>query len=110
MLLHDTLDLRLKLYYYLYNIRRDAVMPHAINYTDARQNFAKTMDRVCEDHEPVIITRRGAGAVVMLSLDDFNSLQETGYLLQSPANAARLRESLQQLAEGKAVHRPLQEA
>ena len=57
-----------------------------ITYTDARANLAKTMDRVCDDHAPVIITRRNGGAVVMLSLRDYEGLEETAYLLRSPAN------------------------
>ena len=56
----------------------------AITYSSARANLAKTMDRVCEDHEPIIITRNGEQSVVMLSLDDFKALEETAYLLRSP--------------------------
>ena len=48
-----------------------------ITYSDARANLAKTMDRVCDDHVPVIITRRNGGAVVMLSLRDYEGLEET---------------------------------
>ena len=73
----------------------------AISYTAARQNLAATMDKVIEGHETVIITRQKAGAVVMLSLEDFNSMQETMYLLGNPANAARLRKSVADIAEGK---------
>ncbi len=49
----------------------------AITYSAARANLATTMDRVCEDHEPVIITPNGEQSVVMLSLDDFKALEET---------------------------------
>lgn len=69
-------------------------MPEAITYTDARKNLAATMDAVCDAHEPVIITRRKSQAVVMMSLADYNSIAETAYLLQSPANAERLRASV----------------
>lgn len=75
----------------------------AINYTTARKNFAKTMDKVCEDHEPVIITRENAQPVVMMSLEDYNAIEETGYLLSRPANAKRLRKSIQQYEQGKTV-------
>jgi antitoxin YefM len=51
----------------------------SISYTAARANLAKTMDQVCESHDPVIITRSGQESVVMLSLEDFNSLEETAY-------------------------------
>ncbi len=70
-------------------------MPKAITYTDARQNLASRMDEVCDTHEPIIITRRKAQAVVMMSLADYNSMLESAYLLKSPANAGRLRESIQ---------------
>jgi antitoxin YefM len=61
------------------------------------------MDRVCTDHDPVIITRNRDQAVVMLSLDDYESLQETAYLLRTPANAKRLLESIEALEKGDVV-------
>jgi len=72
----------------------------AITYTEARNNLAKTMDRVNENHEPVIITRHKGSAVVMLSLDDFNAWQETAYLLRSPANARDLLDAVEELRHG----------
>lgn len=71
-----------------------------ITYTSARAHLAKTMDQVCDDHEPVIITRNGEQSVVMLSLEDFKTLEETAYLLRSPANAKRLLAAIEQLAQG----------
>ena len=79
----------------------------AITYTTARANLADTMDRVCEDHEPIIITRNSQQAVVMMSLDDFNALEETSYLLRSPKNARRLLESVASLESGKGRERKL---
>ncbi len=79
----------------------------AISYSAARANLARTMDRVCDDHEPLIITRNGEPSVVMLSLDDYRALEETAYLLRSPANARRLLEAAAQLAEGKGREREL---
>ena len=79
----------------------------SITYSTARANLADTMDRVCDDHEPVIITRSGQQAVVMLSLDDFKSLEETSYLLRSPKNARRLLESITELEAGKGKPRSL---
>ena len=55
------------------------------------------MDRVCNDHEPLIITRNGDQCVVMLSLKDFQALGETAYLLRNPANAKRLLSATAQL-------------
>lgn len=79
----------------------------AITYTAARANLASTMNRVCDDHEALIITRNGDQAVVMLSLEDYNALEETAYLLRTPANAKRLLSALAQLSAGKGVEREL---
>jgi len=79
----------------------------AITYTAARANLAKTMDRVCDDHEALIITRNGEQSVVMLSLDDYKSLEETAYLLRSPTNAKRLLAAMEALEAGKGKERKL---
>ena len=76
-------------------------MSQAITYSEARQNLAETMNRVCDHHEPVIITRQKSPSVVMMSLEDYNSIMETAYLLRSPANAARLREAIQAADTGR---------
>ena len=81
----------------------------AITYSSARANLASTMDRVCSNHEPLIITRNGERAVVMLSLEDYKALEETAYLLRSPANARRLLSSIAQLDAGKGTPRELAE-
>lgn len=77
-----------------------------ITYTAARSNLAQTMKDVCADHEPVIITRKDE-AVVMLSLEDYKSLEETAYLLRSPKSARRLLESVAELEGGKGLEREL---
>lgn len=74
---------------------------NAIDFTTARENFVATMDRVCQDHAPVVITRERQPAVVMMPLEDYEALEETAYLLKSPANARRLMESVQQLQAGQ---------
>lgn len=79
----------------------------AITYSAARANLAKTMDRVCDEHEPIIITRNRGEAVVLMSLSDFNAEEETRYLLQSPANAKRLLESIARLKAGLGVEHDL---
>jgi antitoxin YefM len=73
----------------------------AISCTAARQSLASTINRVIDEHEPIIITRQKAGAVVMMSLEDFNSMNETMYLLSSPANAERIHKSIIDLENGK---------
>ena len=75
----------------------------AITYTAARENLASTMDQVCLDRDPVIITRKREQAVVMISLEDYEALEETAYLLRSPANAKRLLESIDAPEKGKFV-------
>jgi len=79
----------------------------AITYTAARENLASTMDRVCTDHNPVIITRNRDQAVIMISLDDYEALQETAYLLRSPANAKRLISAIQSLDSGRGTKRTM---
>ncbi len=81
----------------------------ALTYSRARQELAQTMDRVCGNHQPVIITRQKSDSVVMMSLDDFESLQETANLLRAPRNARRLLEAMAELEAGKGVERELQE-
>jgi antitoxin YefM len=61
-----------------------------IGYSDARQGLAKLMDSVVEDRRPVVVTRRGAAAVVMLALEEYEAMAETLHLLRSPRNARRL--------------------
>jgi len=79
----------------------------AITYSTARANLATVMDRVCDDHEPLIITRNGQQSVVMLSLEDYKALEETAYLLRSPTNARRLLDAVAQLATGQGTEREL---
>ncbi|UTW49164.1 type II toxin-antitoxin system Phd/YefM family antitoxin [Bacterioplanoides sp. SCSIO 12839] len=81
----------------------------AISYTAARANLAKTMEQVCNDHAPVIITRKSEEPVVMMSLEDYQAMQETTYLLRSPANARNLLESIAELESGQSAERVLLE-
>lgn len=81
----------------------------AISYSKARADFARNMERVCKDHAPVVITRRKEDAVVMISLADYEALEETAYLLRSPRNARRLLSSLEKLNSGKGRERKLVE-
>jgi antitoxin YefM len=67
------------------------------------------MEQVCDDHAPVIITRKNERSVVMISLEDYQALEETAYLLRSPKNARRLLESIAELAAGGGTERELLE-
>lgn len=80
---------------------------NVLTYTEARASFKQTMDDVCRHHEPTVITRQRGEHVVMMSLADFNSMEETMYLLSSPANAQRLMASIAQVKAGKAKIREL---
>ena len=82
----------------LYDVAMDA-----ISYSHARANLAGTMDRVCDDHAPLIITRQKEPSVVMLSLEDYQALAETAYLLRSPTNARRLLQATESLSHGKGI-------
>jgi antitoxin YefM len=73
----------------------------SINYTAARRNLAKVMDQVCNDHAPVMITRKGKASVVIMSLEEYQTLEKTAYLLRSPANARNLLESIAELGIAK---------
>lgn len=79
----------------------------AITYTDLRKNLKKHMDRVYQDREPLIITRKNRENLVLVGVDDFNALNETHYLLSSPANAKHLKESLKQARTGKVFRKKL---
>jgi len=81
----------------------------AISYTAARANLANTMAQVCNDHSPIIITRKREAPVVMMSLEDYNAMQETTYLLRSPSNARVLLESIAELESGKGTEKELLE-
>jgi len=81
----------------------------AISYSTARANLAKTMDKVCDNHAAIIITRQGDASVVMISLDDYQALEETAYLLRSPTNARRLLGAIERLATGQGQEKSLVE-
>ncbi|MCK5310902.1 MAG: YoeB-YefM toxin-antitoxin system antitoxin YefM [Desulfobacteraceae bacterium] len=81
----------------------------AITYTSARNNLASTMKKVCDDHDPIIVTRKNNEAVILMSLEDYEALNETAYLLQSPKNAKRLIDSIKELNAGKGREREILE-
>jgi len=79
----------------------------AISYTSARANLSNTMAQVCNNHAPIIITRKSEDPVIMMSLEDYNAMQETTYLLRSPANARNLLASIAELEAGNGVEKEL---
>ncbi|GAA1347452.1 type II toxin-antitoxin system Phd/YefM family antitoxin [Arthrobacter roseus] len=80
-----------------------------MSYSESRARYAETLNAVTDDREEVIITRSGREPVVIVSLDDYESLKETAYLLRSPANAKRLLASIERLENGGGNERDLLE-
>lgn len=78
-----------------------------VSYTELRQNLARYMDEVCDSHAPLVVTRQNARSVVMISEEEYESMQETLHLLRNPANAARLLQSIAQAEAGQAAPRDL---
>lgn len=76
-----------------------------MTYTDARANLKDVMDRVINDHVEVVVTRKRREAVVMISLDEYNAIQETLHLQKSPENARRLQSAIAQLDAGNGSER-----
>lgn len=80
-----------------------------MTYSDSRAHYAEVLDSVVDDREEVIITRNGKESAVIVSLDDYNSLRETAYLMRSPANARRLFDAIERLENGSGTEHTLVE-
>ena len=80
---------------------------NAINYSDLRKNLKSTMDEVVSSHEPIIITRQKGEKVIMMSYEDYSAIEETAYLIRSPKNAKRLRESIESYEKGNGKEQTL---
>ncbi|MDG4864078.1 type II toxin-antitoxin system prevent-host-death family antitoxin [Streptomyces sp. T-3] len=78
-----------------------------MTYTESRAKYAETLNAVVDDREEVIVTRAGREPVVIVALDEYESLKETAYLLRSPENARRILQSIADLEDGKGVEREL---
>ncbi|MCF4005617.1 type II toxin-antitoxin system prevent-host-death family antitoxin [Corynebacterium uropygiale] len=81
-----------------------------MSYSESRAHYAEALSSAVDDHEEVIITRSGKGSAVLLSLDDYNSLVESAYLMRSPRNAQRLLEAVERLNNGEGISHDLLEA
>ncbi|GAA3023905.1 antitoxin YefM [Actinokineospora globicatena] len=80
-----------------------------MSYSESRAKYAETLDSVVNDREEVVITRAGHEPVVIVSLDDYQSLKETAYLLRSPENARRLITAIERLESGGGAQHDLAE-
>lgn len=78
-----------------------------MTYTAFRKDLAKTLDKVTEDRNPVLITRQSGEPAVLISLKDYNAYEETAYLLSNPKNAQRLRKSLANARAGSVMQKDL---
>lgn len=78
-----------------------------LSYSSLRSNLSSALQDVNEDHEPIIITRKNGPSSVLMSLEDFNSYQETDYLLSNPKNAERLMRSIKEVEAGQTTKRDL---
>ena len=78
-------------------------MPRALSYSQLRAELKSVLDEVCDTHEPAYVTRRNGGDVVILAREDYEAMDETAYLLRSPANARRLRAALNEKPEERIV-------
>ena len=81
-----------------------------VNFSEARNSLKSLIDQVTDDADYTVIARRDAPDAVVMSLDTFNSLMETVYLLKSPVNAAHLARSIDQYRQGKIVQQELTDA
>lgn len=82
-------------------------MMDSMTYTAFRSHLAQILDKVNEDHSPVIITRQNGLPAVVISLEDFQSYEETAYLMSSPKNAKRLNQAITEIESGKMVQHDL---
>lgn len=78
-----------------------------ISYSAFRSNLATTLDKVNDNHKPVMITRQNGKPAVVISLEDFQAYEETAYLMASPKNAERLNQAIAEVAAGKTIQREL---
>lgn len=79
----------------------------AINYSSFRSQLAGTLDRVNDNHEPVLITRQNGKPAVLMSLEDFQSYEATAYLMASPNNAANLNQAINEIEQHRTVTKGL---
>jgi antitoxin YefM len=87
----------------------EGVFMNAISYTNLRQNLKSYMDKVVNDQDSLIITRKNTKNVVLMSIDEYDSLMETNYLLSNKVNAEHLQKSIRQHKSGKIKERKISE-
>jgi antitoxin YefM len=78
-----------------------------VSYTSFRQNLSSTLDKVNEDHVPIMVTRQNGAPAIVMSVEDYKSYEETAYLMASPKNAQRLNASIEEIKRGKDIEHGL---
>ncbi|MBK8816158.1 MAG: type II toxin-antitoxin system prevent-host-death family antitoxin [Methylococcaceae bacterium] len=78
-----------------------------LSYSNFRSHLASTLDKVNDDHVPIMITRQNGKPAVIISLEDFKFYEETAYLIASPKNAMRLNQAIAEIEAGKSVQHDL---
>ena len=79
----------------------------AISYSSLRSNLASTLDKVNNDHTPILITRQNGKPAVIMSVEDFNAYEETYYLMANPKNAERLNQAITEISANSIVEHDL---
>ncbi|PHM50689.1 type II toxin-antitoxin system Phd/YefM family antitoxin [Xenorhabdus miraniensis] len=82
---------------------------NVMSYSAFRTHLASTLDKVNDDHQPIMITRQNGKPAVVLSLEDFRAYEETAYLMASPKNAARLNQAIAEVESAKTLEKGLLE-
>ena len=80
---------------------------NTITYSEFRGHLASVLDKVNDDHTPILITRQTGKPAVVMSLEDYHAFEETAYLMASPKNAKRLNQAIAEVEAGKTVQHPL---
>ena len=80
-----------------------------MSYSAFRSKLASTIDKVNDDHQPVLITRQNGKPAILMSVEDFKSYEETAYLMASPRNAERLNRAIDELESGKGQQKEMLE-
>ena len=78
-----------------------------MSYSAFRTHLAGTLDKVNDDHKPILITRQNGKPAVLMSLEDFHAYEETAYLMASPKNAERLNQAIAEVEAGKVIQKGL---
>jgi antitoxin YefM len=87
-----------------------AFLMNTLNISSFRNHLATTLDKVNNEHAPILITRKNGKPAVLMSLEDFKSYEETAYLTASPKNAARLNQAIAEIEAGNTIHHDLIES